>query len=83
VLESVAADLRRRTRELVGLPDGEEPELELVRGEGRLEESIMLIGTPQSLIAEGYRVCSSWVGGNTARFRRLLTVPLAPSDLVT
>jgi hypothetical protein len=109
VLESVAEDLRRRTRELVGLPDGEQAELEfvtnqpwlaynyylgglrsrvavnldtpmapslvvelvahelypghhtehawkeqlLVRAEGRLEESILMIGTPQSLIAEG------------------------------
>jgi hypothetical protein len=239
VLEAVAADLRRRTRELVGLPDGEEAELEfvtdkpwlaynyyvgglrsrvavnldvpiaasivvelvahelypghhterawkeqlLVRAEGRLEESIMLIGTPQSLIAEGiagvapevviedqdeltasllgrfgieydaavgaavrrvnrlydrvgantalllyedgapeeearsylkrwalvsdkradhsmrfltdpmwrayvptyaegYRVCSSWVGGDAARFRRLLTEPLTCAELV-
>jgi hypothetical protein len=109
ILESVAADLRRRTRGLVGLPDGEQAELEfvtnepwlaynyylgglrsrvavnldtpmapsfvvelvahelypghhtehawkeqlLVRAEGRLEESILMIGTPQSLIAEG------------------------------
>jgi hypothetical protein len=239
VLEAVAADLRRRTRELVGLPDGEEAELEfvtdkpwlaynyyvgglrsrvavnldvpiaasivvelvahelypghhterawkeqlLVRAEGKLEESIMLIGTPQSLIAEGiagvapevviedqdeltasllgrfgieydaavgaavrrvnrlydrvgantalllyedgapeeearsylkrwalvsdkradhsmrfltdpmwrayvptyaegYRVCSSWVGGDAARFRRLLTEPLTCAELV-
>ena len=32
--------------------------------------------------AEGYRVCSRWVGGDTARFRRLLTEPLSPADLV-
>jgi hypothetical protein len=109
VLESIVADLRRRTAELVGLPEGEEAELEfvtnkpwlaynyylgglrsrvdvnldtpmapslvlelvahelypghhtehawkeqlLVRGQGRLEESVLMIGTPQSLIAEG------------------------------
>jgi hypothetical protein len=109
VLETLAAELRVRTRELFGLPDGEEAELEfvsdqpwsaynyylgdlrsrvavnldvpmvpnfvtelmaheiypghhtehawkeqlLVREQGRLEESILMIGAPQSLIAEG------------------------------
>jgi hypothetical protein len=32
--------------------------------------------------AEGYRVCSSWVGGDTARFRRLLKELLTPAELV-
>jgi hypothetical protein len=109
VLESLAAELRSRTQELFGLPEGEQAELEYVSGEpwsaynnyvgglrsrieinlsvpmvpnlvteliaheiypghhtehawkeqllvreqGRLEESILMIGAPQSLIAEG------------------------------
>jgi hypothetical protein len=109
VLESLAAELRDRTRDLFGLPDGEHAELDyvsdepwsaynyylgglrsrvainldvpmvpnfvteliahemypghhtehatkeqlLVREQGRLEESILMIGAPQSLIAEG------------------------------
>ena len=34
------------------------------------------------IYAEGYRLCSTWVGGDIARFRRLLTEPLTPADLV-
>jgi hypothetical protein len=108
-LETLVAELRRRTREMFGLPEGEEGDLDyvtdepwsaynyylgdlrsrvavntdvdmnasfvgllmahelypghhtehawkeqrLVREQGRLEESILMIGTPQSLIAEG------------------------------
>jgi hypothetical protein len=109
VLDSLTAELRTRTLELFGLPEGEEAELDyvtdepwsaynyylgglrsrvainldvpmvpnvvmeligheiypghhtehawkeqlLVRDRGRLEESILMIGTPQSLVAEG------------------------------
>lgn len=35
-----------------------------------------------STYAEGYRVCSAWVGGDPARFRRLLTERLTPADLL-
>jgi hypothetical protein len=189
VLETVAADLRRRTRELVGLPEDEEAELEFVKDEPWLAHNYYLgglrsrvavnldlpirgrdcgarvrggrrrpgrarrgvaravrdrydavvgaaarsvnrlfdrVGTNTALLlyedgaseeearsylqrwallsdelaahsmrflrdpiwhayvptyAEGYRVCSSWVGGDTARFRRLLTEPLTPAEL--
>jgi hypothetical protein len=109
VFAAIAADLRERTRELVGLPDGEDADLDYVTGEpwsaynyylgglrsrvainldvpmvpnylvelmaheiypghhtehswkeqllvregGLIEESILMIGAPQSLIAEG------------------------------
>ncbi len=32
--------------------------------------------------ADGYRVCRDWVDGDPARFRRLLTEQLTPTDLV-
>jgi hypothetical protein len=31
--------------------------------------------------SDGYRVCGAWVGGDEARFRRLLTEQLTPADL--
>jgi hypothetical protein len=119
VLDTLAAELRARTQELFGLPDGEHAEIDYVRDEpwsaynyylgglrsrvavnldvpmvpnvvteliahelypghhtehamkeqhlvrdhGRLEESILMIGTPQSLIAEGIaKVAPEMVG---------------------
>jgi hypothetical protein len=32
--------------------------------------------------ADGYRVCRAWVGGDPARFKRLVTEQLTPGDLV-
>ena len=32
--------------------------------------------------ADGYRVCRDWVGGDPVRFKRLLTEPLTPADLI-
>jgi hypothetical protein len=31
--------------------------------------------------ADGYEVCGAWVGGDPARYRRLLTEQLTPADL--
>jgi hypothetical protein len=34
-----------------------------------------------STYTDGYRICRDWVGGDPARFRRLLTEQLSPADL--
>jgi hypothetical protein len=35
-----------------------------------------------STYSDGYRICREWVGGDPARFKRLLTEQLSPADLL-
>ncbi|MFN2470627.1 MAG: hypothetical protein ABR583_06490 [Gaiellaceae bacterium] len=55
--------------------------------EARAEQTVRFVSHPvwRSYIAtytDGYRVCSEFVRGEPARFRRLLTEQLAPADLI-
>jgi hypothetical protein len=54
--------------------------------ERRAEHNVGFINHPVwrsyvTTYADGYRVCRDWVGGDPARFKRLLTEQLSPADL--
>jgi hypothetical protein len=55
--------------------------------ERRANQALRFITDPMwrsyvTTYADGYRVCRDWVGGDPARFKRLLTEQLTPGDLV-
>jgi hypothetical protein len=55
--------------------------------ERRANQALRFITDPMwrsyvTTYADGYRVCRGWVGGDPARFKRLLTEQLTPGDLV-
>jgi hypothetical protein len=55
--------------------------------ERRAHHSVEFINHPVwrsyvTTYADGYRVCADWVGGDPAKFKRLLTEQLSPADLV-
>ena len=58
-----------------------------LRSRKRAEQAIRFVFDPlwRSYIttySAGYELCSKWVGGDPARFKRLLTEQLTPADLV-
>jgi hypothetical protein len=55
--------------------------------ERRANQALRFITDPMwrsyvTTYADGYRVCRAWVGGDPARFKRLVTEQLTPGDLV-
>lgn len=54
--------------------------------ERRANQGLRFINDPMwrsyvTTYADGYRICRDWVGGDPARFKRLLTEQLTPADL--
>ena len=57
-----------------------------LRSRKRAEQSVRFITDPLwrsyvTTYSAGYDLCSKWVGGDPARFKRLLTEQLTPADL--